>query len=145
MARKPEFREQRPLRPCFGANSVEIKIKKLAPFPIMFLISACSSGNEVQPVPDLSGTYRSAGCIDIQLYDKSIKIGRTQYPYNVINIKGVYYLDIDGTIVYKSKYDCSITHDKRQRYIKMIASNGGFDMEIFSTSLDSAILFRGPF
>ena len=83
--------------------------------------------------------------MDIHLDGKSIKTGIAQYPYRIINIKGTYYLDIDGTIVYKSKYDCSIIHDKRQRYIKMVADNGGFDMEIFSEALNSSILYRGPF
>ena len=118
---------------------------KLSVSLIIFLISGCSGGNEVQPAPDLSGIYRSVGCMDIHLDDKFVNAGMAKYPYNIINIKGTYYLDIDGTIVYKSQYDCSIVHDKRQRYIKLIADNGKFNMEIFSASLDSAILYRGPF
>lgn len=108
------------------------------------LLSGCREKGEVAP-PDIKGVYKLSGCPDITVSAKSVSSDGVEAPYDLINIKGYYYIDIDGTLVSSNADGCHIVRDRAQRYIPIYRRDGKKYIKIFSQDLRYAVYYEGAY
>ena len=116
---------------------------KYASLLVLVIISGCHERTYDTRAPDISGVYESTGCPDISIDAHYIHLPQGTYEYNLINIKGINYINLDGSIVYDLiNGQCRVIRDGRQRYLKLLPSEKKFIIEMFSASLDHSIYYQ---